>query len=63
LNSSSSPCDRQIYAIAARKTLYSVREVKNVSDPLAVNGKNDVAVIEDGAMIHGPEQQDDWRED
>jgi hypothetical protein len=33
--------------------LYSVRKVKNVSDSLAVHGKNDVAVIEDGAMIDG----------
>jgi hypothetical protein len=34
--------------------LYPVRKVKKVSDSLAVYGKNDVAVIEHGAMIDGP---------
>ena len=63
LNSSSSPCDREIYAIAARKTLYSVGEVKNVSDSLAVHGENDIGLIEHGAMIDGPKQCADGRED
>jgi hypothetical protein len=43
--------------------LYSVRKVKDVSDSLAVHGKDDVAVIEYGATIDGPKQRDDWRED
>jgi hypothetical protein len=53
LNSSSSPCDREIYAIAARDTFYSVRKVENVSDSLAVRGEDHVAVIKHEALVDG----------